>query len=91
MSHPDSTANLDQAIERYNERVERRRCRHHHVDVLPRTWSSSNQTAASAWRATRCAITSLDLPDLARPHPSRPGGLYVRDGLVVQEWTATAD
>ena len=54
-----------------------------------RTWCSRTTPPASAPRARRCASTSARS---SRPGPtsaSTTRRLYVRDGLVVQEWTAT--
>ncbi|HZO58141.1 MAG TPA: nuclear transport factor 2 family protein [Solirubrobacterales bacterium] len=88
-SHSDSPAVLEQAIERYNQAWN-----DHDVDAIMAMHAPDmvfhNHTAGeeAAGEEVRGHLTSIfetwpDINFAARR-------LYVRDGLVVQEWTATA-
>jgi steroid delta-isomerase-like uncharacterized protein len=89
VSDPDSTANLDQAIERYNGAWN-----DHDVDTIMSMHAPDmvfhNHTAGERVEgdAVRDHLASIfqTWPDLT----FEARRLYVRDGLVVQEWTATA-
>jgi steroid delta-isomerase-like uncharacterized protein len=89
MSEKNSTVELEQAIERYNEAWN-----DHDLDAIMAMHAPDmvfhNHTAGEAAEggAVRQHIASIfeTWPDIS----FSTRRLYVRDGLVVQEWTATA-
>ena len=90
MSEPDSATALEAAIDALQRGLERPRPRRDHGDARARTWSSRTTPPASRRAARRSATTS---PRSSRPGPTSSSAtrrLYVREDLVVQEWTATA-
>ena len=89
MNERDTAAELERAIERYNEAWNA-----HDVPAIVALhapeWSSRITPRASASRATTSRRTS---PRSSRTGPTsrfRGRRSYVRDGLVVSEWTASA-
>ena len=90
VSHTDTPAALEQAIERYNEAwndhdVEAIMAMHAPDMVFHNHTAGESAPGRGGARATSQSIFET-WPDI-RFETRR---LYVRDGLVVQEWTATA-
>ena len=90
MNESDSAAALEQAIARYNDAWNA-----HDLDAIMAMHAPDmvfhNHTAGRE-RGGRGGARAhrLDLRDAGPTSASTTRRLYVRDGLVVQEWTATA-